>query len=55
MLLGSFFFLIFFIYGRAGPSLLHGLFSSFGERGLLFVAVCRLLIALASLVTEHRL
>ena len=27
--------------------------SSCGERGLLFVAVCRLLIAVASLVAEH--
>ena len=31
------------------------LFSSCGERGLLFVAVCRLLIAVASLVAEYRL
>ena len=30
-------------------------FSSCGERGLLFVAVCGLLIAVASLVAEHRL
>ena len=30
-------------------------FSSCGERGLLFVAVRRLLIALASLVAEHGL
>ena len=30
-------------------------FSSCGERGLLFCAVCRLLIAVASLVAEHRL
>ena len=30
-------------------------FSSCGERGLLFVAVRRLLIAVASLVTEHKL
>ena len=30
-------------------------FSSCGERGLLFIAVCRLLIAVASLVVEHRL
>ena len=30
-------------------------FSSFGERGLLFIAVRRLLIAVASLVAEHRL
>ena len=30
-------------------------FSSCREQGLLFVAVCRLLLALASLVAEHRL
>ena len=30
-------------------------FSSCGERGLLFVAVCRLLIVVASLVAEHGL
>ena len=30
-------------------------FSSFGEQGLLFVAVRRLLIAVASLVAEHGL
>ena len=30
-------------------------FSSCGERGLLFVVVCRLLIAVASLAAEHRL
>ena len=30
-------------------------FSSCGEWGLLFVVVCRLLIAVASLVVEHRL
>ena len=30
-------------------------FSSCGEWGLLFVAVCRLLIVVASLVAEHRL
>ena len=30
-------------------------FSSCGERGLLFVAVCMLLIAVASLVAEHGL
>ena len=33
----------------------HGLFSSCGERGLLFVAVRGLLIVVASLVVEHRL
>ena len=30
-------------------------FSSCGEQGLLFVAVCRLLIAVVSLVVEHGL
>ena len=30
-------------------------FSSCGEQGLLFIAVCRLLIAVASLVAEHGL
>ena len=30
-------------------------FSSCGEQGLLFIAMCRLLIVVASLVTEHRL
>ena len=33
----------------------HGLFSSCGERGLLFVAVRGFLIAVASLVAEHGL
>ena len=32
-----------------------GAFSSCGERGLLFNAVCRLLIAVVSLVAEHGL
>ena len=31
----------------------EGAFSSCGELGLLFVAVCGLLIAVASLVVEH--
>ena len=31
----------------------HGLFSSCGERGLLFIVVRGLLIAVASLVVEH--
>ena len=30
-------------------------FSSCGERGLLFIAVCGLLVAVASLVVEHGL
>ena len=33
----------------------RGLFSSCGERGLLFIAVCGFLIAVASLVAEHGL
>ena len=33
----------------------HGLSLVGGERGLLFIAVRRLLIAVASLVAEHRL
>ena len=33
----------------------RGLFSSWGERGLLFLVVRRFLIAVASLVAEHRL
>ena len=32
-----------------------GLFSSCGERGLLFIAVHGLLVAVASLVAEHGL
>ena len=34
---------------------MRGLFSSCGERGLLFVVVRRLLIEVASLVAEHGL
>ena len=39
----------------AGSSLLCGLFSRCGEHGLSLVAVCGLLIAVASLVAEHRI
>ena len=35
-------------------SLLWGPFCSYGEQGLLLVVVCRLLLAVASLVAEHR-
>ena len=42
----------FFSFGRAGSSLLHGLFSSCAEWGLSLAAVLRLLAAGASLV-EH--
>ena len=43
----------FFFLGCAGFSLLHGLFSNLGERNYFLVAVCRLLIAVASFVVEH--
>ena len=47
--------LFIFIFGCVGSSLLRWAFSSCSERGLLFVAVRRLLIAVASLVAEHGL
>ena len=55
-----FFFLkfIYFIYlflAALGLRCCAQAFSSCGERGLLFVAVRRLLIAVASLVAEHGL
>ena len=49
------FFFYLFIFGCVGSSLLRAAFSSCGERGLLFVAVRGLLIAVASLVAEHGL
>ena len=49
------FIYLLFIFDCIGSSLLRVAFSSCGERGLLFVAVCRLLIAVASLVVEHGL
>ena len=49
----KFFFFFNFIFGCAG-SLLHRLSSSCGERGLFFVAVCRLFIV-ASHFVEHGL
>ena len=56
----SFFFLInlfihLFIFGCVGSLWLCAALSSCGERGLLFVAVRGLLIAVASLVVEHGL
>ena len=53
-----FFFLILFIYlflAVLGPHCCMRAFSSCCEPGLLFVAVRGLLIAVASLVAEHRL
>ena len=57
---GKLFFLtlIYFIYlflPALGLRCCARAFSSCGERGLLFVAVRRLLIAVASLVVEHGL
>ena len=50
-----FFKCIYFIYFLAalGPRCCARAFSSCGERGLLFVAVRGLLVAVASLVAEH--
>ena len=52
-----FFFKIYlfylFIFGCVGSLLLRMGFLQLGERGLLFIAVRRLLIAVASLVVEH--
>ena len=50
-----FFFFFLIIFGCVGSLLLRAAFSSCGERGLLFVAVRGLLIAVASLVVEHGL
>ena len=43
----------FFFLAALGLRCCARAFSSCGERGLLFVAVCSLLIAVASLVVEH--
>ena len=54
----TYFFLIYLIYlflAALGLRCCVQPFSSCGELGLLFVAVCRLLIAVASLVVEHGL
>ena len=56
--LKKFFLIIYFIYlflAVLGLPCCAWAFSSCGERGLLFVAVRGLLIAVASLVAEHRL
>ena len=52
------FFKIYFIYlflAALGLRCCTQSFSNCVARGLLFVVVCRLLIAVASLVAEHRL
>ena len=48
-------FFFFFFLAALGVRCCVRAFSSCGERGLLFVVVCTLLIAVASLVAEHRL
>ena len=48
------FFLKFIFWLRCVFVAACRLFSSCGEQGLLFVAVCGLLIVVASLVVEHR-
>ena len=58
--LEKFFFFKLFIYlfiflAALGLCCCVRAFSSWGELGLLFVVVCRLLIAVASLVAEHGL
>ena len=50
----NFYLFIYLFFGCIGSSLLRvGFLSSCGERGLLFVAVRRLLIEVASLIAEH--
>ena len=44
---------LFYFFGCGGSSLLHVNFLYLRQEGLLFLAVCRLLIEVASLVAEH--
>ena len=46
--------LIYIFLAELGPCCCARAFSSCGQRGLLFIAVRGLLIAVASLVAEHR-
>ena len=48
-------YLIYLFLAALGLHCCTQAFSSCGEQGLLFVVVCRLLIAVASLVAEHGL
>ena len=50
-----FFFFINLFLAVLGLRCCTRAFSSCGDQGLLFVAVCGLLIVVASLVAEHRL
>ena len=56
-LVSSFFFykFIYLFLAALGLRCCVRTFSSCSEQGLLFVAVCRLFIAVASVVAEHRL
>ena len=49
------FYLFIYLLAELGLCCCTWAFSSCGERGLLFLAVCGLLIAVASLVAEHGL
>ena len=49
------YFIYFILLAALGLRCCTQVFSSCGEWGLLFVAVCGLLIAVASLVAEQRL
>ena len=49
------FVFIFYFLATLGLHCCSQAFSSCGERGLLFVAVCGLLTVVTSLVVEHRL
>ena len=49
------FYLFIYLLAALGLCCCMQAFSSCGERELLFVAVCRLLIAVTSLVVEHGL
>ena len=51
-----FFIIIYFIFGSAGSSLVYVDFSLVAESGVYsLVAVCGLLVAVAPLVSEHKL
>ena len=51
----NFIYLFIYLLTALGLRCCAQAFCSCGEQGLLFVAACRLLIAVASLVAEHGL
>ena len=53
--LNKFIYFIYLFLTALGLRCCAQAFSSCSEQGLLFIAVCGLLIAVASLVAEHRL